>query len=262
METKSDTELYTKYEHAVDESVRMALRIEMFADIIDAKIANNSTELETLFTFNQLVKVIDRPDLKSKIAKCLSSHLTKLSQLVNLETVDSVILSKFVSEIEANINSLRITTTRHIELLNKYPAIYNLIQNNSNICHPSEINGLCFWLSMPPSMRLNHIKLWYAELSNTLNPIRLFLQLTRQQYTYEEHVSEKGFFSISTPNNNELMMITVKTPKESGIFPQISAGKNRLSIHFHTTGSDEKFTKFIRSNYSGKFLLKYSCQVS
>ena len=160
--------------------------------------------------------------------------------------------------IEINLQSLRAATTRHVEVLKRYPAIYNLIQNNSNICHASEVSGLTYWLSLAPSLRATHFKNWYNDIVQTVNSVHLFLQLLRQQTEYHQCFSDKGFYSTTTQNHGELLLISVKIPRETPIFPQISAGKSRLSIHFHSLASDDSY---IRSSYSGEFQLKYTLQV-
>ena len=181
MMENTDITQFIDYEHAVDESVRMALRIEQFDLMVKQRIENNITDISALFLFSQLIQAIDRPDLKSKIAKSLSAHLAKLKQLGNNQAIDSEVLNQFIRNIEINLQNLRATTTRHVEVLKRYPAIYNLIQNNSNICHTSEVSGLTYWLSLAPSLRAAHFKNWYNDIAQTVNSVHLFLQLLRQQ---------------------------------------------------------------------------------
>ena len=63
----TDKTQFIEYEHAVDESVRMALRIEQFDMLVKQRIDNNITDMSALFLFSQLIQAIDRPDLKVKL---------------------------------------------------------------------------------------------------------------------------------------------------------------------------------------------------
>ena len=143
--------------------------------------------------------------------------------------------------------------------LKKYPAIYNLIQNSSGVCHVSEVSGWVIGCLLHQVYASITSKTGIMRFHLLIEAVRLFLSLLREQSDYKTERCEKGFYSVTTPLNGELLLISVRVPKEHGIFPQISAGKNRLSIHFHCASADSN--AHIRSNYSGAFELKYTLQV-
>ena len=111
-----------EYLHAVSDSVKMALRIEQFAIMVEQDLRNEMVNLSTLFNFSLLIQTLDRPDLKSKIAKSLSAHLAKLKLLGCSDHIDPAVLNDYVRKIEVNLNNLRLTTSRHAEILKKIPS--------------------------------------------------------------------------------------------------------------------------------------------
>src|SRR5690348_5840268 len=90
------------YEQPLNELIRVCLRLEQLFQHIDHLIVDTSpigTRNLTVTIIN-LLNLLDRPDLKAKLAKELSLHLNQLARLENTPGIDQQKLSQLLRQLD------------------------------------------------------------------------------------------------------------------------------------------------------------------
>jgi cell division protein ZapD len=90
------------YEQPLNELIRVCLRLEQLFKQIDHQI-DDITVLGTRNTVTSLInllQLLDRPDLKTKLAKELSYHASNLARLENTPEIDDVKLHKLLRQLD------------------------------------------------------------------------------------------------------------------------------------------------------------------
>src|SRR3990167_7536777 len=154
----------TIYEQPLNEVIRVCLRLEQLFQEIDHQLKDNSilgTRNLVSFIINVL-HLLDRPDLKAKLAKELSHHLANLMRYGNMPEIDTSKLNQLTHQIEELSrgiidNSGKLAhRLRDIELLNMLRL------------HLASPGGGCgfdlplyhYWLQQPMEIRQRTITDW------------------------------------------------------------------------------------------------------
>jgi cell division protein ZapD len=145
------------YEQPLNELVRVCLRIEQLFQQIDHQIADKSIlgTRNVIAIIINLLQLVDRPDLKAKLAKELSHQTVLLARLENTPEIDPQKLRETLNQLDELArcfidNSKKIgQSLREVELL-----------NNLRLHLASPGGGCCFdiplyhyWLNQPTDLR-------------------------------------------------------------------------------------------------------------
>ena len=90
------------YEQPLNELVRVCLRLEQLFQQIDHQVADTSAlgTRDVLAAMINLLNLVDRPDLKAKLAKELTHHMTMLTRLENTPEIDEKKLHELLQQID------------------------------------------------------------------------------------------------------------------------------------------------------------------
>lgn len=238
------------YEQPLNELIRVCLRIEQLFLQIDHQLVDTSilgTRMLVTSIIN-LLQLVDRPDLKAKLAKELSHQTAILSRLENTPEIDQSKLRSILNQLEELArcfidSSKKIgQNLREIELLNNLRL------------HLASPGGGCsfdipiyyYWLNQPAEQRQTLLKTWIAEFNNIRAASSLILQLIRESAKSNIKTAEHGFYQELLDPQINLRMIRVAIPIEIPAYPEISIGRHYLSVRFFTPSIQERPTQYLQ----------------
>lgn len=239
------------YEQPLNELIRVCLRIEQLFLQIDHQIDDKSIlgSRNVVASIINLLQLVDRPDLKAKLAKELSHHITHLARLENTPEIDQEKLRALLNQLEELArcfidSSKKIgQSLREIELLNNLRL------------HLATPGGGCsfdipifhYWLNQPADERHTTLKAWIADFNNIRAASSLILQLVRESSKSQNKTAEHGFYQELLDPQINLRMIRVAIPTETLAYPEISIGRHYLSVRFFTPAIQERPTQYLHN---------------
>lgn len=224
------------YEQPLNELIRVCLRLEQLFSHLDHHIGDTTTlgTRNTIVSIIQLLNLLDRPDLKAKLAKELNYHLSALGRLENTPEIDQLKLNQLLEQLESLSHSLidsngKIAQNlREIELLNTLRL------------HLSSPGGACsfdtpiyhFWLQQPAKERQEMIMSWLKEFNNVRLATSILLQLIREGTKNQSKTAENGFYQELLDPQINLRLVRVTVPNDINAYPEISIGRHFVSVRF------------------------------
>lgn len=232
------------YEQPLNELIRVCLRLEQLFTILDHQVSDisiNGTR-NVLTTIINILQVLDRPDLKAKLAKELGQHLSNLMRLENTPHIDQVKLRQLLRQIDDLIRCFIDSNGKIGQSLREIEMLSNL---RLQLTTPG--GGCCFdiplfhhWLQQHADVRMDTVRSWLNELSTIRTTIELILQLVREGTRIQEKTADHGFYQELLDPQLNLRLIRVAIPKNIVAYPEISVGRHFLSIRYYAPTVNER----------------------
>jgi len=231
-----DTDAKITFEQPINEHMRLCLRLEhLFRQLDD----NITVETEwgsrvALSAILEILNVIDRPDLKTKLTKALSQHTAKLSQLEKSPQVNKEKLREVLNELDRLTDTLfnlpgKIgQSLRENDFLN---AIRQYSYNPGGACNFC-LPAYQLWLRQPSAHRIQTMHAWIKHFVNLREAVFLLLNLIRNGATSSQQLAREGFYQQALDPNDPCEIVRVTLPANVGIYPEISVGRHRMSVRF------------------------------
>lgn len=220
------------FEQPLNDPMRICLRLEQLFIQLEENFENSSplNSQAALSALVRIMDVIDRPDLKSKLMQTLTQINATLSQLQHIPDVDTQRLQEILSQVEEYINFLLHTKIaekdRHNDFLKHLRLQFN---NPGGLCsYKSPSHHL--WMELPATDRIEQLKTWREEFIALEAVVGLILKITRERSKPQQVMCENGFYHQTLEPNQPIELIRVGISSEHKIFPEISAGRHRLSL--------------------------------
>lgn len=229
-------EHYITYEQPLNDSIRVCLRLEHLFQLISHSLTQDSTTAArvALESMLEALNVIDRPDLKSKLTKALSSHASRLAQLENTPNIDNDKLHEILAELDQLIDCLYGNQDKIAHELRNNPFLSTIRQHMRNpggACAFS-VPAYHLWLKLPPDIRNEQLNRWYHEFDQLKHAVSLLLQLTRGSKELKAQTTTDGFYQLNLNTATDNQLVRVAVPIDAQVYPEISVGKHRLAIRF------------------------------
>lgn len=234
------------YEQPLNELIRVCLRLEQLFLLSQHNISDTSTfgTRSMVATIIHILHLLDRPDLKAKLAKELSYHHTALSRLTKTPGIDQEKLSLLLHQIEDLIRVFIDSSGKIGQPLREVELLNNLR------LHLASPGGGCsfdipiyhYWLQQSVDGRLTTIKSWLREFDQIRLAIEIVLRLIRESAKVHNKVAENGFYQELLDPQVNLRLLRVAVPKKLKVFPEISLGRHYLSIRYFTPHIVERAT--------------------
>lgn len=236
------------YEQPLNEVIRACLRLEYVFEQIDHQL-NDTSQLGTRNTIALVInalQLLDRPDLKAKLAKEMTQHMANLLRYGNAPNIDASKLNRLTQELDEHARNLIDSSgkigyrLRDIELLNTLRM------------HLASPGGGCsfdiplyhYWLQQPAEVRQNTIKDWLKDFSQIRSAIALVLELVRNNAKVEEKTAVHGFHQELLDPQSNMRMIRISIPQGIRAYPEISVGRHFLSVRFYTPDIEKRPLQF------------------
>jgi cell division protein ZapD len=239
------------YEQPLNELIRVCLRLEHLFHQIDYQI-QDTTPLGTrnlTSTIIQLLNLLDRPDLKAKLAKELSHHQGILSRLESTPGIDQTKLKNLLQQLDELIRTFIDSNGKIGQNLREIELFNNLR------LHLSTPGGGCsfdipvyhFWLQLSPEKRQTMIKDWLNEFSKIRLAIEILLRLVREGTKVLSKTAEKGFYQEQLDPQINLRLIRVGVPTDIIAFPEISVSRHFVGVRFFIPNIHERPTQYLQT---------------
>ncbi|RDI41790.1 cell division protein ZapD [Aquicella lusitana] len=224
------------YEQPLNEIIRVCLRLEQLFQQIDHQLTD-TTELSArnvvAFIINVL-HLLDRPDLKAKLAKELTHHLTNLMRYGNLPDIDSKKFNDITRQLDEHARSL-IDSSGKIGQRLRDIELFNTLR-----LHLASPGGGCsfdiplyhYWLQQPTKIRQGMINDWLGDFSQIKTIITLILDLVRKNAKVDQKTAVHGFHQELLDPQWNLRMVRIGITHDIPAYPEISIGRHFLSVRF------------------------------
>lgn len=224
------------YEQPLNEHIRVALRLEYLFKKAEHYLEKESTwDLHNaVVAIIDILNAIDRPDLKSKLTYALRSHAMALVHLAEIPGVDQDKLRKIMDKLGQFIDLLTSTQGKLGQELRDNEFLTTVRQRLAIAGGTTDfaIPAYHLWLQQPTEVKQKNVQGWFCHFKQLQDIIKLLLQLTRDSAKPKTKIADKGFYQEALAAEIAYQMFRVELPLELNMFPEISVGRYRLSIHF------------------------------
>lgn len=236
------------YDHPLNEVIRVCLRLEQLFQQIDHQLKDESI-YGTRNLINLIINVLhilDRPDLKAKLAKELSLLLANLQRYGNMPNIDASKLTHLTQQLEELTRNLIDSNgkigqrLREVELLNHLRSHF---ANPGGVCS-FDIPIFHYWLQQPSDIRKNTVLEWLGDFTQIQSAVTLILELVRNNTKKEDKVAIHGFHQELLDAQMNLRMIRIGIARDLQTYPEISIGKHFFSVRFYTPHIEKRPTQF------------------
>jgi cell division protein ZapD len=232
MNSLSDNQV-SLYEEPVQEKIRKFIKIEFLLNkIYYFKGKDNKSEnYISLLALCELYEILSRSDIKSELIREIETQNTYLQKIKEIPQADSSKLNSVLekqSQLLKLIYSIEINYLDHLE---RDILFKTILKNSFTQLQPASID---FWLSRDILNRETQIDLWLEPLIFIKRSIDFILEVIRKSGRFEDRVAEKGFFMEKLDPKKNILLVRVTLTSDLYYYPQISVGKQRLTIMFMT----------------------------
>jgi cell division protein ZapD len=224
------------FEQPLNEYIRICLRVEHLMQRVEGSILKESDaeSRNAVEAMLEIINVIERPDLKSKMAKALSQHAVALTQLEQKSDVDHDKLQVILNELDRLVDSLyRLPDKIGQELRASafLSSIRQYMANPGGTC-PFTTPAYYLWSKQPAEVRIRDLMSWFEAFEHLKAAVDLLLRLTRDSAQFEVLIAERGFYQRSLDPKIAYHMVRVAAPLHLRIYPEISVSRHRLIVRF------------------------------
>ena len=223
------------FEQPLTEAIRICLRLEKLQQQFTDLIAHDD-DLSFTLAFDVLLetlKLVNRPDLKSKLSQCLSQINGSLSQMEKVTEHQFDNLNEVYEQTKGFANQIHHVHGKFGDGLRYNEFIKSLIlQNNTpaGICDYTAPQFV-LWQMHPLAERQQQLKTWYQDFDLLNNVANFLLNLLRTSSHQQPIIATNGFYQQALPMFPPCYLVQVILDRDD-VFPEISVGKHRLSLHF------------------------------
>ncbi len=221
------------YDQPLNEVIRVCLRLEQLFQQIDHQL-NDMSIWGTRILVNQIIdllQIVDRPDLKAKLAKELSILHANLLRYGSSPDIDSDKFSQIIQQLDELSRALIESSgkigyrLRDMELLNTLRLHFASPGGGCSF----DVPLFHHWLQQP---RKEIITAWLNDFSQIRTASALVLDLVRHNARIEEKNAVHGFHQELLDPQSNLRMIRIGLPLDIPTYPEISIGRHFFSVRF------------------------------
>ncbi len=225
------------YEQPLNEYTRICLRLECLFARLDYSLKKSDYwhHKQAVINLLEILAVIDRPDLKSKLTQALTNHAASLAQLEKIAGVDHVKLGSYLKDLDNAIDYLYANQEKLGTRLREnafLQAIRPHLLNPGGVC-AYNVPTFELWLQNENYAHDALIREWFDDFAMLKNISSLLLELTRGSKKLENKSAENGFYQQNLDPASPAHLLRLAVKKTFKVFPEISVGRHRLSIHFY-----------------------------
>lgn len=224
------------YDHPLNEIIRVCLRLEQLFQQIDHQL--NDTSIFGTRNLIQLIvnalHLLDRPDLKAKLAKEMTLLLANLQRYGKVPNIDAGKLQTLMQQLD-ELSRILIDSSgkigqrlREVELLNVLRTHFVTPGGGCSF----DVPLFHYWLQQPADIRKQTILDWLTDFTQIRMSIALVLELVRNNTKNEEKTAIHGFHQELLDPQLNLRMIRIGIANDLPTYPEVSIGRHFLSVRF------------------------------
>jgi cell division protein ZapD len=224
------------FEQPLTERMRTFLRVEFLyeqARFHMDGIADFSARA-TVDSILEILAILGRGDVRAEVLKDLERHTERLNQFRQTPGVDAQRLNRLLTSLDQRKSALTAAGTQFLQPFRDCDFL-------SAIKHRSAIpGGTCsfdlpdynFWLNLPIKARQQQIGAWLKTLAPLCDAVGDLLWFAREAGEPKQCSAGAGFYQTNLDRNMHLNLIRLRLARAPGVFPEVSAGKHRLTVRF------------------------------
>ncbi len=232
MNSLSDNQV-SLYEEPVQEKIRKFIKIEFLLNKIyhfKNKEDKNDNYI-ALLSLCELYEILSRSDIKSELIREVenqNSYFMKIKEIPDAGA-DTNKLNSVLEKQSMLLNLIHNIESNYLDYLEHDVLFKTVLKNCYTQLQPAAIE---FWLSRDVLIRETQINLWLEPLQFIKRAIDFILEVIRKSGKFEDRMAEKGFFIEKQNPQKNILLIRVTLTSDLYYYPQISVGKQRLTIMF------------------------------
>ena len=232
MNSLSDNQV-SLYEEPVQEKIRKFIKIEFLLNkIYHFKGKDNKSEnYVALLALCELYEILSRSDIKSELIREIETQNSYFQTIKEMPQADSNKLNSVLEKQNLLLKLIYNIESNYLDYLEHDILFKTILKNCFTQLQPASIE---FWLSRDILIRETQIDLWLEPLVFIKRSIDFILEVIRKSGRFEDRMAEKGFFIEKLDPKKNILLIRVTLTSDLYYYPQISVGKQRLTIMFMT----------------------------
>ena len=232
MNSLSDNQV-SLYEEPVQEKIRKFIKIEFLLNkIYYFKDKDNKSEnYVSLLALCELYEILSRSDIKSELIREIETQNSYFQTIKEIPQADSSKLNSVLEKQSLLLKSIYNIESNYLDYLEHDILFKTILKNCFTQLQPASIE---FWLSRDILIRETQMDLWLEPLVFIKRSIEFILEVIRKSGRFEDRIAEKGFFIEKLDPKKNILLIRVTLTSDLYYYPQISVGKQRLTIMFMT----------------------------
>ena len=232
MNNLSDNQV-SLYEEPVQEKIRKFIKIEFLLNkIYYFKGKDDKSEnYIALLALCELYEILSRSDIKSELIREIETQNSYFQSIKEMPQADSSKLNSVLEKQNILLKLIYSNEVNYLDHLGRDILFKTVLKNCFTQLQPASID---FWLSRDILIRETQIDLWLEPLIFIKRSIDFILEVVRKSGRFEDRMAEKGFFIEKLDPKKNILLIRVTLTSDLYYYPQISVGKQRLTIMFMT----------------------------
>ncbi len=247
------------FEHPLNEKIRLFMRLSYLMKRFNYHLEDPSPEncQAAVMVLLELYNLSSRLDVKNAALHVLDFQTQAVRQVEGIQGVDNSRASHILAKLEEKskkLYSFRGQLGQHL----KTHSFLNILRQRATIA--GGINGLDIplfnhWLSSPSEKKVEDLRGWARPYTIAFDAIELLMDLIYQGGETQEVTAEDGFYQSSLSLERDYQLLSIELPKNTKVYPEISAGKQRFSVRFVDATTLEEKGKQIIENVDFKLTL-------
>ena len=223
------------FEFPAHKLVRVALRLEyLFLNAIPcAQKQEEYQHLTCLNLISQILIILEKPELRSKLYKELSKFNHTFIKLIELGDINKEIVYSYIDELSTILNYLSESSGHFSLSLHSNNFLKSIKQSlkipGGECCY--NCPELYVWLKQPSEKRQSELEHWLNLFSSVRTVIRTYLKFIRLSGEYTKALARHGYYQCQLPVKHNLHMICIKIDDSCrSIFPKVLTGQHGISL--------------------------------
>lgn len=240
------TKGFRVFEYPLNERIRLLLRLENIFNQLSYYSSSDGIwdSWAAVSALINLQNLVELSDIKSEVLRELERQNQHLSELSHSPQIDATKLSDIIASLSGHVKALIGTSGRIGQELRNNDFLSTIRQRLTipgGTCN-FDAPAYNYWLSLPVETRKTNLNDWTEGFSGLRAAIFLILDLIRNNITRSEEITTiKNFFSTSLDSLAQpYQLVQVVLTTQARIFPEISGGRQRVSIRFLSMDSSQR----------------------
>lgn len=234
------------YEQAANEEIRACLRIEQLIYQIKQYQAkpDDSHHRQTVANILGILIILNRSDIKLRLAKRLDQHINFLKMHLQSPNVDQTLLANHMHELNDIKHKLLTHQGRLCHHLREHELLKQIAYHVTNIGGGFSFDTPAFhyWMSQPEDYRSKQIERWLSEFEFVETVVSTLLSITRNNMKMFQEKTETGTYRKNLESTSDYQLFRLEMASDVKAFPNIVVGKQFVIVHFCDATSADKLS--------------------
>ena len=249
----------TVYEQPANELLRTCLRLEHLFTQLDYHYQNCVSLYHVRITVRlilEIVNILDRPDLKSKLTQEFHRIKSIFDKLESTPEISQEQLDKKRQDIQASLNYLTSIYGKLAQQLKQNHFLSNILGHlsASGGDSPFETPAYHCWLQQSRQEQNNQLTQWLDTIIPVRQAINLLLNIIRNSTYFSSIEAYRGCYHCPLPTYPPIQLVRIEVDDYLLRYPEISVGRHRLNVCFYELNLNDR-PEQVENNFTFKLAL-------